>query len=221
MHEDPLFQEFEAEEEAGFEDLEAEADYEAEMYEAAEEYGELEDLGEVGEAEEEAPRPNGRRPGGTVAPPVPGRRPPVRRGGGRLTFPPDVITVRPAFVLTGFCFNESSLMERHIRTIQQIAQQMVTMSRTGPVTARLVGHTDSIGTRPRNEKLGLDRAKEVGKKLRLFTARLLNPLQRGGARLGRLTIVEQSLGETRKVAPNTTEAGRAKNRRVEVFFVRN
>jgi len=247
MYEDPLFQETEAEEPTLLETIEEEAagtDFEAtdfEEYGEAEssEYPEYSEQPEHAEDSEYAESPEAieyaesaatvRRP----PPPAAGvRRPPGRplpprqvpaAGGGTINVPGTTIIVRPVKVLDGFCFNESSLMERHLREIYVLARQMVNLARDGrPVSARVVGHTDNVGGAAFNQALGLRRAKEVGNKLRRYTAPLLNQLQRSGVRVGPLRIVEQSLGEKRPRSPgsNRTEQGRARNRRVEVFFSR-
>ncbi len=245
MYEDPLFQETEAEEPTLLETIEEEAagtDFEAtdfEEYGEAEsseypeyseqvEYAEDSEYAESPEAIEYAEAPTGvRRPPPPAVRRPPGRPSPPRQAPGAgvptINVPGTTIIVRPVKVLDGFCFNESSLMERHLREIAVLARQMVNLARDGrPVSARVVGHTDNVGGAAFNQALGLRRAKAVGNKLRRFTAPLLNQLQRSGVRVGRLQIVEQSLGERRPRAPgsNGTEQGRAKNRRVEVFFSR-
>ncbi len=233
---------FDTLETADFEDFEFDNSGEFGDYEDYEDMefdylGEYEDLGEF-EEKPAAPARRGSRTGCVVCAPgmsagsrefedfgefeaetgAPSRR---RGAGSNLSFPPDTITVRPAFVLKGFCFDEHSLMERHIREIQAIAIKVVDLARRGrgPVTVRLVGHTDPVGSRAYNTQLGCRRAQEVGRRLRRFLSGRLNQLQRGGARLGQVSIVEQSCGETRSVASNRTERGRAQNRRVEVFFI--
>ena len=65
-----------------------------------------------------------------------------------------------------------------------------------------VGHTDSVGPRASNAALGLRRAKTVCAVLRAFGV---------DARL-----TSRSAGETQPRAANTTAAGRALNRRVEL-----
>jgi OOP family OmpA-OmpF porin len=73
------------------------------------------------------------------------------------------------------------------------------------VAVTVEGHTDSVGDDPTNQRLSEARARAVGdalaSRLRLDAARL--------------TTVGH--GETRPVASNDTEAGRARNRRVDII----
>ena len=77
----------------------------------------------------------------------------------------------------------------------------------GDPTARLmiVGHTDNTGSEAINNPLSVERANSVRDYL---TARGV-----AGAR-----VDTAGRGEREPVADNTTEAGRAKNRRVEIFL---
>ncbi len=68
----------------------------------------------------------------------------------------------------------------------------------------MVGHTDSQGDEALNVTLGLTRATRV----RDYLASAVNPLPR---------VELRSEGPKQPIAPNDTEEGRAKNRRVEVF----
>jgi len=67
----------------------------------------------------------------------------------------------------------------------------------------IAGHTDSTGSDSYNQKLSELRAQSVG-----------NYLARGGVVFNRLVMV--GYGESRPVASNSTSAGRAQNRRVEI-----
>ncbi|OEF25877.1 OmpA family protein [Vibrio rumoiensis] len=71
--------------------------------------------------------------------------------------------------------------------------------------ARIVGHTDSTGSAAYNVTLSKKRAEAVA-----------DYLEYQGIDASRITT--QGLGESNPVAINTTEAGRSKNRRVEVFI---
>ncbi len=69
---------------------------------------------------------------------------------------------------------------------------------------RLVGHTDSIGSAVYNYHLGLQRARHVAQFFRIQ-----------GISTDRTIIT--SAGETQPIAPNKTEEGRQRNRRVEII----
>ena len=66
------------------------------------------------------------------------------------------------------------------------------------------GHTDNVGGKDYNEKLGLERAGAV--KRYLYEAHQI-PLHK-------INVI--SYGEDKPVAPNNTKAGRAQNRRVVI-----
>lgn len=70
---------------------------------------------------------------------------------------------------------------------------------------RVVGHTDNTGTDQVNDRLSLDRAQSVK-----------NYLVTRGVNAQAVQVAGR--GEREPVADNTTEAGRAKNRRVEIFL---
>lgn len=72
-------------------------------------------------------------------------------------------------------------------------------------TIRIVGHTDSIGTAAANLKLGLARAHYIEK---ILLAQGLPPSK----------IAVQSKGETEPITDNSTEEGRKRNRRVEIWI---
>ena len=70
---------------------------------------------------------------------------------------------------------------------------------------RIIGHTDNTGGDALNDRLSLERAQSVK-----------NYLIDRGVRAD--TIQVAGRGEREPVADNSTEAGRAKNRRVEIFL---
>jgi len=70
---------------------------------------------------------------------------------------------------------------------------------------RIVGHTDNTGGDALNDKLSLDRAQSVK-----------NYIVTRGVRADAVQVAGR--GEREPVADNGTEAGRAKNRRVEIFL---
>ena len=84
--------------------------------------------------------------------------------------------------------------------------QMVTQLKADPkgVFIEVEGHTDNVGQAAYNEQLGLERAEMVK---RYLYAQHQIPLHK-------INVI--SYGEGKPVAPNTTRAGRAQNRRVVV-----
>jgi outer membrane protein OmpA-like peptidoglycan-associated protein len=88
-------------------------------------------------------------------------------------------------------------------------QSLATSLQNNPETNILiVGHTDNTGTNAHNMELSLQRAQAVKS---VITADNING--------SRLTI--QGKGETEPIGDNTTTAGRAQNRRVEIVIVAN
>lgn len=70
---------------------------------------------------------------------------------------------------------------------------------------RVIGHTDSVGSDDYNQTLSVQRAQSVKDYL---SARGVNPAQ----------IMVAGRGEREPIADNSSEAGRARNRRVEIFL---
>lgn len=120
--------------------------------------------------------------------------------------------VRPYRILDRFQFERPGVQPHHRPIIQEIARTIV--GSAGRVhTVRLVGHTDSSGSDTYNLNLGQQRATAVQRELTAAIERL----RPGHSR--RVSIVTQSLGEARPIAPNTTPENRARNRRVEVTLL--
>jgi outer membrane protein OmpA-like peptidoglycan-associated protein len=69
----------------------------------------------------------------------------------------------------------------------------------------IVGHTDSIDTDKFNYRLGLDRAENTKKYMEEL-----------GVNASRIDVASE--GESKPVAPNRTDEGRQKNRRVEFII---
>lgn len=103
-----------------------------------------------------------------------------------------------------FDFNSANLTSKGKEEIKQFADNFNAEELRG--TLIIEGHTDSIGKDEYNQKLSERRAKSVEKELR---ENITNP-----------NIQYQSIGygETKPIADNITEEGRAKNRRVEINF---
>jgi len=84
--------------------------------------------------------------------------------------------------------------------------KMITDLKADPkgVFIEIVGHTDNVGNTAYNERLGLERADAVKRYL----------YEQHQMPLHKINVI--SYGENKPVAPNTTRAGRAQNRRVVV-----
>jgi OOP family OmpA-OmpF porin len=87
---------------------------------------------------------------------------------------------------------------------QAVIDQVAEMLRTNSaLKISIEGHTDNVGTSTANQTLSENRAKSV-----------LNALISKGIDKNRLT--SKGWGQTKPVADNTTDNGKAKNRRVEI-----
>ena len=89
---------------------------------------------------------------------------------------------------------------------QSLVEQLAAIARECPFNLSVSGHTDYIGRTQYNNDLSLARAEAI---VAAFIAQ--------GIETDRLTA--QGLGASRPVADNTTEAGRALNRRIEIQVV--
>jgi peptidoglycan-associated lipoprotein len=101
-----------------------------------------------------------------------------------------------------FKFGKSMLPDE----AKQALDQMVAQLKQDPknVFIEIEGHTDSIGDKVTNERLGLARAEAVKKYL----------YEQYQIPLHKMNVI--SYGKDKPVAPNKTKAGRAQNRRVVV-----
>lgn len=88
----------------------------------------------------------------------------------------------------------------------QLAQLGAVLAKYPTNHITVEGHTDSVGNAVFNQTLSLNRANAVQ-----------NALFQSGVAQGQ--IVAQGYGQSRPVDSNATAAGRAKNRRVEMFIV--
>ena len=104
-----------------------------------------------------------------------------------------------------FDFNKSNLSASAKNSLSQFAASLQNNPQTD---VQIYGHTDNIGTRAANEKVSNQRAEEVRKYL-----------VNSGVANSRLT--SQGLAYDYPVASNDTEAGRAQNRRVEIYISAN
>ena len=104
-----------------------------------------------------------------------------------------------------FDFNKSNLSASAKNSLSQFAASLQNNPQTD---VQIYGHTDNVGTRAANEKVSTQRAEEVRKYL-----------VNSGVSNSRLT--SQGLAYDYPVASNDTEAGRAQNRRVEIYISAN
>jgi OmpA-OmpF porin, OOP family len=99
-----------------------------------------------------------------------------------------------------FDFNKSTLQSASDAVLQQVANLLAAET---TLKLEVQGHTDNVGNDAYNQKLSEDRAHSV---VAWLTAH--------GVAAGRLT--SKGYGKTMPVADNSTDQGRAKNRRVEI-----
>ncbi|MEI5996977.1 OmpA family protein [Paraburkholderia bengalensis] len=86
-----------------------------------------------------------------------------------------------------------------------LAQVAQTLNQSPEVVAQVVGHTDSTGQPAYNQTLSVNRAQSV-----------VNQLSQDGVAPQRLAA--SGMGANQPIADNNTEAGRAQNRRVEIYL---
>ena len=104
-----------------------------------------------------------------------------------------------------FGFNSSKLGNDAKASLDKFATSLINNPQTD---VQIYGHTDNVGTRAANEKVSNARANEVK-----------SYLSKAGVPAARLT--SQGLAYDYPVASNDTEAGRAQNRRVEIYITAN
>ena len=102
-----------------------------------------------------------------------------------------------------FDFDKSALKPQFYPVLDDVA---ATLQEYNQTIVEVAGHTDSVGSDAYNQKLSEQRANSVA-----------SYLQSRGLNRDRFIVV--GAGETRPVASNDTEAGRAENRRVEITLV--
>lgn len=102
-----------------------------------------------------------------------------------------------------FNFDNTQIVEDSDKGLEAVIEFM---KKYPEVVIEVSGHTDSLGENEQNEKLSAQRAKVVKKKM----------LQAG---IKSKRIIAVGYGESRPIANNNTEAGRAKNRRVEFRII--
>jgi len=102
-----------------------------------------------------------------------------------------------------FDFDSAALKPQFFPVLDNVAN---TLSEYNQTVVEVAGHTDSVGTDAYNQQLSERRAQAVA-----------NYLMSRGLMRDRFIIV--GAGESRPIASNDTEAGRAQNRRVEITLV--
>jgi outer membrane protein OmpA-like peptidoglycan-associated protein len=99
-----------------------------------------------------------------------------------------------------FDFNKSTLQAASDPVLQQIDSLLV---KNAALKLEIQGHTDNVGNDAYNQTLSEARARAV-----------VDWLTQHGIAATRLTA--KGYGKTKPIADNSTDAGRAKNRRVEI-----
>ncbi|GHA71905.1 OmpA family protein [Cognatilysobacter bugurensis] len=114
----------------------------------------------------------------------------------------DNITLNMPEAIT-FGFDQSNLQSQFYPVLDRLANTLQEYNQT---IVEVAGHTDSKGTDQYNQALSMRRAESVSSYL----------MSRG---LMRDRFIVTGAGESRPVATNDTEMGRAQNRRVEITLV--
>ena len=102
-----------------------------------------------------------------------------------------------------FAFDSSNLQPQFYPVLDNVAD---TLNNYNQTVIEVAGHTDSVGDAAYNQNLSVQRAQSVA-----------NYLSGRGVMQQRMIVT--GAGETRPIASNDTEAGRAQNRRVEITIV--
>jgi outer membrane protein OmpA-like peptidoglycan-associated protein len=102
-----------------------------------------------------------------------------------------------------FAFDSSNLQPQFYPVLDNVAG---TLNQYNQTVIEVAGHTDNVGTDAYNQQLSLQRANAVSAYL-------------GGKGVLQQRMMIVGAGETRPIASNDTDAGRAQNRRVEITIV--
>jgi hypothetical protein len=117
------------------------------------------------------------------------------------------VSGHPLEVITGFAFDRAKVPDPEQTKLIRVARRILGGQR-GPY--KLIGHTDPVGSDAYNLDLGLRRAGEVMRQMNIALERM----RPGSSRV--VAFLPVSAGEKQPLAPNTTDAGRARNRRVDI-----
>lgn len=102
-----------------------------------------------------------------------------------------------------FAFDSSNLQSQFLPVLDNVAG---TLNQYNQTIIEVAGHTDSVGTDSYNQALSERRANAVASYL-------------GSKGIMQQRMIVVGAGETRPVASNDTDSGRAQNRRVEITLV--
>jgi outer membrane protein OmpA-like peptidoglycan-associated protein len=102
----------------------------------------------------------------------------------------------------GFKFGQAKMPDEMQAKIDEIVSQLKANPNGGYI--EIEGHTDNVGPKDVNYKLGLERAEAVKRYL----------YENQQVPLHKMNVI--SYGEEKPVSPNKTRAGRAQNRRVVI-----
>jgi outer membrane protein OmpA-like peptidoglycan-associated protein len=102
----------------------------------------------------------------------------------------------------GFKFNAAAVPDAAIGELDQLVQQL--KANPNGAFIEIEGHTDNVGTKDINYKLGMERAESVKRYL----------YETHQVPLHKINVI--SYGEEKPIAPNNTKDGRAQNRRVVI-----
>lgn len=102
-----------------------------------------------------------------------------------------------------FAFGQTELPDAAKAQIDQLVERLKADPTKGTYI-EIEGHTDNVGDKAVNERIGLMRAESVKRYL----------YEKHGVPLHKMSVI--SYGEDRPAAPNTTRKGRAQNRRVVI-----
>lgn len=114
---------------------------------------------------------------------------------------PDELRLRMPSDIT-FDFNRAEVRYEFMPHIRDLAR---TLARYPAMSVEVVGHADAIGSDDYNQALSERRARSVGAALMTY-----------GVAYQSLDV--RGMGEWAPIAPNSTEWGRAQNRRVEIHI---
>ncbi len=117
----------------------------------------------------------------------------------------EIITKKIAIPLENVFF-ETNKYNLKSESFAELDRLIRFLNKNKNITIEIGGHTDNSGSKEHNKKLSLQRAKSVEAYL----------VKRG---VSAKRILSKGYGETKPVAPNTNEDGKARNRRVEFRVV--